>query len=137
MCYRLIRCIPPSSISPMKSHDKSPSFSFVLFRTLLMEMNVPFSGLTQILLLEDFAQYLLGSLDRRGWELSYQLLNCPNATVTPLWPCGRWQPVERAVLSDKHPLPWQQKGSLTTGHPHTALCRHPGSKGAKEIRNSI
>lgn len=70
----------------MKSHDKSLSPSFVLFKTLLMEMNVPFSELTQIILIEDFVQYLLDCLKRRGWESGYQLLNCPNTTVMPLTP---------------------------------------------------
>lgn len=84
-----MRCIVPARISQIESHDKSLSPSFVLFETLLVEMNVLFSGLIKIILIEDFVQYLLDCLKRRGWDFGYQLLSCPNGTVIPLSLHGR------------------------------------------------
>lgn len=95
------------------------------------------SGLSQIVLIVDFAQYLLGSLDRRGWEFSYQLLNCPNTTVILLLPRGRWQVVEKAVFLDKHPLLWQQKGFLMTGHTHTDIPAKMDSKRFRTVSKEI
>lgn len=48
-----------------------------------MEINIPFSGISQIILFEVFVQYLLDCLQTRGWEFRY-LLNCSNATIIPL-----------------------------------------------------
>lgn len=119
VCYRIIRCIFSTNISQVRSHDKSFSLGFVLFKTLVVEMSVPFSGLTKIVLFEDFVQYLLDCLKRTGWEIGSPLPNCPNAALVPLWLRRRRQVVQKGVFSEQHPPLQRRKGPLVTVHSRT------------------